>query len=71
MKAKERSSKLKRLRKDHHLKPSKLRNLVKKSMNKKVLMKMSSPLSQERSIQCENTKEDPNGRATQTSTQKK
>ncbi|RDY03823.1 hypothetical protein CR513_12535, partial [Mucuna pruriens] len=75
MKAKERvsphPSKFKELRKDHHPKPSKLRNLVKKPLKKKVLIKTSSPLYQGRFTLCGNIKEDPDGRATSESTPKK
>ncbi|RDX61547.1 hypothetical protein CR513_60213, partial [Mucuna pruriens] len=51
-------------RKDKSIVPSKLRNLVKKPLMKKDIMRKRSPLSQGRSTPCEKIKEDPNERTT-------
>ncbi|RDY10141.1 hypothetical protein CR513_05383, partial [Mucuna pruriens] len=52
-------------------KASKLRNLVKKPLKKKDLIRMSSPLSQGKSAPCGKTKEDPNGKITLEGTPRK
>ncbi|RDX58442.1 hypothetical protein CR513_62242, partial [Mucuna pruriens] len=56
---------------DHRPKPSKLRNLVKKPLKKKHLIRTSFPSSQERFTPCGKTKKDPNGRTTLEGTPKK
>ncbi|RDX80849.1 hypothetical protein CR513_38543, partial [Mucuna pruriens] len=75
MEAKERVSlialKAQRTHKGSLSKALKLRNLVKKPLKKKVLMKTSSPISQGRSTSCGNIKEDLDERTTRESTPRK